>query len=822
MPQQNESLEQQAKNAEEMRENLLIALENAIKLDELEGQKAEKLGQQLELTQRRLDVSTKLLRQTASTLNNMIAQKDSLQQTVASADELKGILDIVSEKQVEGVQAGAKYNKILENMRRINQEAGTDDAKRLQLLRESAKEMEELRAEMEDVKKFGDSFNNSLSGWGSKLGVANNLMSTSSGKIGSMVADLTTGLTTDKIAMVGKAFQEFGITILASVVDEMFKLAIAINTLGKEFQRTNGYAQDFDKTLMNIYKNTLAAGVSTEEAGSAFQSLSDSYSDFNPKAGLQNEYMGTTIGLLTKTGVQAGTSAKSIQMLSKSFQMTGEQATDAFMKITTSGNSAGISNRKMAADFEANFANLVQFGDKAVEVFKDLSAQSKATGVAMNNLVSIAQKFDTFEGAATQSAKLNSILGSNVSALELMNADYADTITLIQDGLSGVNFEELNRFEQQYIATAMGANSVHEAQMLLSGDADEIGAKMEAQAKSQAELRQIVMENLPLMKRLAISISKIALAFEPVIDLMAYMADWFLSVDDFTSGNLIAWGLMLVGWVVWIPGLIGLLSTLVMSFIEVGFSLGAIGAFFKGTAAAVGGSFAAIFTGLLLLQVAFNMLLDSLMPVWSGTKAFFELLAYVGILAAAGLAGLNPITLGIVAFAGAIMFLWRNGKKLLLLLMTKINPPFINAFSWMATGVELLGLAFKVMMAPFNTIIGMFKMAFEAAKPFVGLLNQVGGYLGFDVNTGEEPTTSTVKGTGPQKSAKKPAAAIQQAATEVKTLVVAQLRETGIQETANELAKIAKAMQGEEPVTNVSVNIDGRSLSDFVMRTITG
>jgi len=301
-PQKSESLEQQAKNAEEMRENLLIALENAIKLDELEGQKAEKLGQQLKLTQRRLDVSTKLLRQTASTLNNMIAQKDSLQQTVASADELKGILDIVSKKQVEGVQAGAEYNKILENMRRINQEAGTDDAKRLQLLRESAKAMEELRAEMEDVKKFGDNFNNSLSGWGSKLGVANNLMSTSSGQIGSMVADLTTGLTTDKIAMVGKAFQQFGVTILASVVDEIFRLAIAFDNTAKSIQRAIGTTKDYEAVLKQTYRTARFAGVTIDEMGSSVQSLRMNFSALAFETDDNISKMASFNSLMTKQG----------------------------------------------------------------------------------------------------------------------------------------------------------------------------------------------------------------------------------------------------------------------------------------------------------------------------------------------------------------------------------------------------------------------------------------------------------------------------------------------------------------------------------------
>ena len=59
-------------------------------------------------------------------------------------------------------------------------------------------------------------------------------------------------------------------------------------------------------------------------------------------------------------------------------------------------------------------------------------------------------------------------------------------------------------------------------------------------------------------------------------------------------------------------------------------------------------------------------------------------------------------------------------------------------------------------------------------------------------------------------------ATLAQAATEIKTIVVAQLKETGIQATADELAKIAKIMNEKEPVTNVVINLDGTSIMDFV------
>ena len=110
-----------------------------------------------------------------------------------------------------------------------------------------------------------------------------------------------------------------------------------------------------------------------------------------------------------------------------------------------------------------------------------------------------------------------------------------------------------------------------------------------------------------------------------------------------------------------------------------------------------------------------------------------------------------------------------------------------------------------------------------AMKPFISAFSAIAGVLGFDMETTEDGSEAqAVTPTGPKMTAGASANAIQQAATEVKTIVVAQLKETGIQETADELAKIAKIMDGKDPITNVTINLDGRPLKDFIWRTIAG
>ena len=150
------------------------------------------------------------------------------------------------------------------------------------------------------------------------------------------------------------------------------------------------------------------------------------------------------------------------------------------------------------------------------------------------------------------------------------------------------------------------------------------------------------------------------------------------------------------------------------------------------------------------------------------------------------------------------------------LFKSKVNPPFINAFSWLADSVGLLGIAFKVATAPFQIIIGLFRLAFSEAKPFVELMNKVGGYLGFDVNTGETPTATSPDATKVGGTATN--TAIAAAAAEIKTIVVAQIKETGIKDIAESLTVLAKEIRDSDKENNITVVLDGREIAHYTKK----
>lgn len=800
------SMEQSNALQQQMNENLRIAEEYRIRANELLKEKMDIVGKSFASAKAQIETDKTILKGLSDQAKILANTKSDAEDIIKARAELNRLMSEAVPKMKMLGEAEARRKEI------INEYNATlkDSTKSLEEVQAASKkaavEMEKLRAEIEDSATGADKISKGIDGFASKMGFTADLSNTMAGSFAEMGAELSTGLSGDKLALVVDSLKDLSAGMLYSLIDQFGKLAVSIIDTGMALQAANGFSQNFSDTMGELHANTYMANVSMQENQAAVQGLIDNFSSFNPKAEQANVHMATNIGLLSKFGVAANTGAKITQQLSKQFQISGEAAADMMVKTVRAGKNIGISTKKMADDLAANFDKLSQFGDDLIDVFHGLEAQSKQTGVEMGRLVDIASQFDTFEGAAKQSQQLNAILGTNLSTIELMNADYDETISLIRDGMSGIDFSNLNRFEKLYISQAMGAKSVAEAQMLLTGEQDEYLAKMQAVEETQQELREAAMEVIPIMQRLGMALIKIAMAFKPILDIAVGFVEFIIEADNKSGGFLFAF---LAGVLILLPviGKLALILKVAVAALGAGISVTTVltGAFLA-LKAMVAGALAPVIAFALIAMTITSYFIDWL-EVSKEVKTVLEFIAYgvIGALAAS----LMTVSWPIIAVVGAF-------TALLSLFREKVNPPFINAFSWIAAGVDLLSIAFKVMMAPFNAIIGMFRMAFEAAKPFVGLLNQVGGYLGFDVNTGEEPTATPPDAT--KAAGTSTNAAISAAAAEIRTIVVAQLKETGIKEIAEGLTILAKEIRDQSKDTNVSVTLDGREISNYVKK----
>jgi hypothetical protein len=337
---------------------------------------------------------------------------------------------------------------------------------------------------------------------------------------------------------------------MANITEEMKKMAIELDNTSKSIGKATGFGNVFRHQVMEVYAGTVAAGVSLQEAGAAVQALATDFSAFQPHQKATNIRMATTVALLEKVGVGGSQTAKIMDSLTRSFKMTGTEAANLTREIITAGQSAGITATKMAADFQAAFGTLAQYGSRATGVFKSMAAQAKATGIEMGSLIGMAQKFDTFEGAASSAASLNAVLGTQLSSIDLLNADYDERLNLLRDGISTTvgSFDSMDKFTQMYVAQAIGAKDVGEAQRLINMSTAEYTSykdKMEANSKTQKELAETAEQLVPLAEKMKIAFMEFVLVFKPQIEgliiVFQFLADNVIALTMFVGPLVAAW-----------------------------------------------------------------------------------------------------------------------------------------------------------------------------------------------------------------------------------------------------------------------------------------
>jgi len=186
---------------------------------------------------------------------------------------------------------------------------------------------------------------------------------------------------------------------------------------------------------------------------------------------------------------------------------------------------------------------LAKFGDQGVDVFKDLAAAAKATGLETSRLLEITGKFDTFEDAASSVGSLNAILGGDyLNSMEMISTtDPTERLRMMRDAVNdaGLSFESMGYYERIALQEAMGLQDVGELAMLMSGDIDQFAASTQMSAeelieqKEAAEAAQDVQQKLMAVladnSELFLSLAESAITFVTFLDKISGFLPFIIS-----------------------------------------------------------------------------------------------------------------------------------------------------------------------------------------------------------------------------------------------------------------------------------------------------
>jgi hypothetical protein len=330
--------------------------------------------------------------------------------------------------------------------------------------------------------------------------------------------------------------------VLAAVVDGIVgqtkKLFFEMDEAFSQFEKTAGGVDAFKGRIEDLRSSNVEYAVSIKEAGKAYSDLKVGFAGFAGVSAQTQDQLAQTTVQMEKLGVSSSETIKIQNMLVKGFQMTGEQAGNMQKQLMATAKAMGLPMQQVVKDFANASNNMKAHGSNMQKVFLDLQNQSKNLGIEFTKLQQITGKFDTFEGAADSAGKLNAILGGDyLNSLDLVNADEAERVRLMQEALkaSGKTYEEMSKQERMAAAEALGIQDVTELQQLMNNEVQQGTVEALNKAEAEKELAKSVQDVTTMQEKLTAIMAQFAIVLTPILDLiksvLTKIGEWMSKSD---------------------------------------------------------------------------------------------------------------------------------------------------------------------------------------------------------------------------------------------------------------------------------------------------
>ena len=340
------------------------------------------------------------------------------------------------------------------------------------------------------------------------------------------------------VAQAGKLSQMASQAAVAALFEyskAAINLAIDLGDMESGFMKATGANQDLARSVTESYQETRKFGATAQETSESAQVLFNTFTDFTIASENTRKSLTETSAVLAKMGISNQDFAKSIQISTKALGMSADQAAQDMLNLEKFAENLGVAPQQLAADFAGAGDMLAKMGQDGTKAFKDLAIVAKTTGMQMESILAITNKFDTFEGAAAQAGKLNAALGGNfVNAMDLMMAtDPAERFGMIRDSIldAGLSFGEMSYYQKNFYKESLGLKDVNELALMMSGNID-----LMAGATQQSE--QSMIDAAKRARDMATMQEKLNMALAQMIPIIIPLIDAFSKMTSFIADNM--------------------------------------------------------------------------------------------------------------------------------------------------------------------------------------------------------------------------------------------------------------------------------------------
>ena len=332
---------------------------------------------------------------------------------------------------------------------------------------------------------------------------------------------------------------------LMRVQESTVGMVLAADAQFAEVNKLTNSTGEYNDMIMDTMQNNQQYNVSVEDAAESVNALFTEMSNFSNMSKEAQAAAVETTAQLKGLGIDAQTTAANFEILTGALGMSSAAAANVQKDFAAMAADLGVSASKIAKDFERNADVFTAYGDEAVRVFKETAAAAKATGIEMNALLGITTQFDTFEGAAKAAGQLNAVLGGGLlNSMDLLNASEEERVRMLIQSveMSGKSFNQMSKFEKQAVMNAAGITDMTTANKLFGQSLAEYDAaqrKVEDNSEAQAKLEERAAAAANMQDKLKRIMEQFAVAVTPIINVIHFLLDGLLSLNDMTGGMLI-------------------------------------------------------------------------------------------------------------------------------------------------------------------------------------------------------------------------------------------------------------------------------------------
>ena len=318
--------------------------------------------------------------------------------------------------------------------------------------------------------------------------------------------------------------------------------AIETDKLRASYVALTGDVSDAGKAFTNLAITNTELAISMEQMMKTTTELRAGFSQFAFISQDLRDTLTVQAATMEKVGVNAGTTAESLNTLTMAFGMTTSEAMDTQREMVGLAVALGRPPQEMIQEFNRALPQLAKFGDEAVDVFRNLQITARETGTSIEELTAaFGSQLDTFRGSAEVAGRLNAVLGTDlVSGTELLMASEAERVEILRErlALSGQDFENMTRFQRIAVANAAGISDLATAAKLFGTEQGQVAEMIGDTGISVEQMEEMAMKATDSFTQLRFVFLQLAVAVKPLADFFGFAVDMFVKFIDMIPGGI--------------------------------------------------------------------------------------------------------------------------------------------------------------------------------------------------------------------------------------------------------------------------------------------